>query len=679
MSRAGAALAVAKAVSEAVSKAAAALVLSAVLLSVVGPVAAGRSSDKSKGCSFPAEWEGQWFQLGQQGVIINGSAMHGKGHCVESDGDKYIMMDKNDAGKQSCYGCMIIYQRHMDVLQYKEAWPCKDYGDQNIEQLCGDVHSDNPLHSMFRKQPKDGPVRCPFAHPPYTFSYNKGTGDCQSPVSRVDSCMDSSRLLIRNAACADVAGTQDLVEELECLATWKDGPYQYMVGKLSRPELGGVFQSDEESYRCFVYENVNNTTQIAVSPDASCTGIPSPSDGSKVMKLTRADLSHTRCKFPPWVVQHRHWYSLDKARLYNFTHTNSSFRHEVREDPNLTTMMASMALMSHGAQAPPTYSTGALAAGLQGDRHKRNELVGVCHSVQEAVAPSRDAAQAQPASGSGSGHDRKMARFVVHVTSGCESGYICMQFYERDNHVIEVQQSYKYAAVPDEACSADFFDTKTLPYVTLITAHPHTRKCPHVGRYIVDGQISQQRRKRKAIESNIAVTDPDTSHLDNFADCAENSFQSLAVGCQSHSNDIMEFHSTCSNMATSYSCHGTWEENGTSYLIASTSKSSGAKRFCFIYTREMLPIADGYNRLDGKHGPMAAARRSSILRLSTVAESCQRDIVPGHNGAWAFNLTVEGQCDNYGVDGTDGATTAQLSGILITAALIAIASLSALR
>lgn len=100
------------------------------------------------------------------------------------------------------------------------AWPCKNYGDHNIEELCGDVHSDNPLHSMFRKQPKDGPVRCPFTHPPYTFSYNKGTGECQSPVSRVDSCMDSSRLLIRNAACADVAGAQDLGTCNACNVTW---------------------------------------------------------------------------------------------------------------------------------------------------------------------------------------------------------------------------------------------------------------------------------------------------------------------------------------------------------------------------------------------------------------------------------------------------------------------------
>lgn len=170
----------------------------------------------------------------------------------------------------------------------------------------------------------------------------------------------------------------------------------------------------------------------------------------------------------------------------------------------------------------------------------------------------------------------------------------------------------------------------------------HNRKCPHVGRYTVTGQISQQRRKRKAIDSSSAASEPDSAHVDNFADCSENNYHSLVVGCQNN-NDIMEFHSTCTNVATSYSCHGTWEENGTSYLIASTSKSTGAKRFCFIYTRELLPLAHGYNRANGKHGPLAEARRSSILRLSSVAESCLRDVVPGHDGALAFNLTVEGK------------------------------------
>lgn len=40
---------------------------------------------------------------------------------------------------------------------------------------------------------------------------------------------------------------------------------------------------------------------------------------------------------------------------------------------------------------------------------------------------------------------------------------------------------------------------------------------------------------------------------------------------------------------------------------------------------------------------------------------------------------VAGQCDPYGMESTDGATTAQLSGLLITSAFIVVASLSALR
>lgn len=40
---------------------------------------------------------------------------------------------------------------------------------------------------------------------------------------------------------------------------------------------------------------------------------------------------------------------------------------------------------------------------------------------------------------------------------------------------------------------------------------------------------------------------------------------------------------------------------------------------------------------------------------------------------------VAGQCDPYGMESTDGATTAQLSGLLITSAFIVVASVSALR
>jgi hypothetical protein len=93
-----------------------------------------------------------------------------------------------------------------------------------------------------------------------------------------------------------------------------------------------------------------------------------------------------------------------------------------------------------------------------------------------------------------------------------------------------------------------------------------------------------------------------------------------------------------------YFCHGSWEDNGTSYLIASpvSRKSVGARRYCFIYTRSsgesgmgLLLHADG-----NKHGGMGSV--SAMLRLSSATESCHRNINPGVTGSWAFNLTING-------------------------------------
>lgn len=78
------------------------------------------------------------------------------------------------------------------------------------------------------------------------------------------------------------------VEELQCLATWKDGSTRYMVGKLSH----GRVKTNEESYRCFVYERVQTHDRkvaynVAQSGDATCNGLLSALEGSKVMRLTK--------------------------------------------------------------------------------------------------------------------------------------------------------------------------------------------------------------------------------------------------------------------------------------------------------------------------------------------------------------------------------------------------------
>lgn len=108
-------------------------------------------------------------------------------------------------------------------------------------------------------------------------------------------------------------------EELECLATWKEGSSRYLVGRLNHDHA----TSNEDRYRCFVYEradqnvqgNLNRATSgvglenneqevllsnglsmenssieifnVAQSGDATCNGLFSPMEGSRTMKLTK--------------------------------------------------------------------------------------------------------------------------------------------------------------------------------------------------------------------------------------------------------------------------------------------------------------------------------------------------------------------------------------------------------
>ena len=47
-----------------------------------------------------------------------------------------------------------------------------------------------------------------------------------------------------------------VVEELTCLAAWKDGNARYLVGLVSHNHA----TSNEERFRCFVYEKINSNS-----------------------------------------------------------------------------------------------------------------------------------------------------------------------------------------------------------------------------------------------------------------------------------------------------------------------------------------------------------------------------------------------------------------------------------
>lgn len=115
-------------------------------------------------------------------------------------------------------------------------------------------------------------------------------------MSNIESCTEESRLLLNLQACPDVAGTESTgmytgdrsikpemgyscrnvkvneifnasVEELTCLATWKDGNSRYLVGLVSHHHA----VSNEERYRCFVYEKILSSGKLYCACDFDFT------------------------------------------------------------------------------------------------------------------------------------------------------------------------------------------------------------------------------------------------------------------------------------------------------------------------------------------------------------------------------------------------------------------------
>lgn len=179
-----------------------------------------------------------------------------------------------------------------------------------LQDFCFDITGDAALYSMFRKYPEAKPIPCPFKNAPFTFSYNRGTGDCNNPPSKAESCTDDSRLVLKYQACPDVSSTESngkcfvaglnfkkhfngicrfAVEELVCIAIWKEGSTRYLIGKISQGNRR-TLTSDEDQYRCFIYqkstEHGQSVYNIAQSGDATCNGLQNAFEGSKTMKLT---------------------------------------------------------------------------------------------------------------------------------------------------------------------------------------------------------------------------------------------------------------------------------------------------------------------------------------------------------------------------------------------------------
>ncbi|XP_019771742.1 uncharacterized protein LOC109545465 isoform X2 [Dendroctonus ponderosae] len=531
-------------------------------------------------CYFPERWEGAWFQSGVRApVLIEGPRLSTKGRCLGSDGDKFLMVDE----KRACYRCVVIHEKHKNVLQYKETF-C--HGRDALPTLCSLITGDALLYSLFRENAS--PVSCPFRGP-FTFTYNRGHGECRSPVSNIDTCTEDSKLLLSYQACPDIYGSESTVEELQCLASWKEGSVRYLVGQIHHHHV----TSNEDRFRCFVYEKTTPSSEnaegidyrVAQSGDATCNGLFSATEGSRTMTLRRAQPIN-KCRFPSWIANFNHWHTLDFSQSFSFHHRNSTLR-----------------------------------IGNSSGIEMKVLCVQVKHSREE-----------------------EHVVLVTHFTMGCQSGFNCMSFYRRDGHVAEIQIGSQTNRLED-ACSTPFFNKSSLPYITLVTSSSDraTQPCPYMGKFDVTNVVRSDEAnfpKEARLESDSAyfdrrmrsrrytkprVEDWDfrrVKRLDQSSNCDSKSFSSLVIGC--NKMDTMEFNTECTtpDLITAYSCHGRWEENGTSFLITTPiSRAHGARKFCFMY-KELGP---------------------NVVAFST-SSYCNRLIQPGITGDLIFNLTNRGKC-----------------------------------
>ncbi|XP_070851657.1 uncharacterized protein aus isoform X2 [Drosophila suzukii] len=447
----------------------------------------GGRQDAPTNCTFPARWEGSWFLSGyQQSIHIKGSQFSYRGRCAASDGNKYLIVDE-----KGCHRCLVIYEKHKNVLQYKES-ECEgdsmymhqsnpsalamrssnkqsdhrggahpntnghsrlsssdqyimrsnddmnDYfckGRETLQNLCDQIPGDALLYSLFRESAE--PVKCPLKGP-FIFTYNRGHGECKSPVSNIESCTEESRLLLSFQACPDVQGTESTVEELTCLATWKDGNSRYLVGLVSHHHA----ISNEERYRCFVYEKISSLMggpsmlsskdaeyKLAQSGDATCNGLDSAEVGSRIMSLRKPPVAE-RCDFPAWFKGPRHWHALMGNAVYNY-HSNDGSVHIIKPNGYMETRA-------------------------------------LCEQINKQTPTEMMA--------------------VVHYTTGCQSGFMCMMFYRRDTFVIEIQTG-KPAIRLEDACAPDHFDINKMAYITLLASNPDLAICPMEGIYTLRGAI----------------------------------------------------------------------------------------------------------------------------------------------------------------------------------------------
>merc|ERR1712029_1094315 len=212
-----------------------------------------------------------------------------------------------------------------------------------------------------------------------------------------------------------------------------------------------------------------------------------------------------------------------------------------------------------------------------------------------------------------------VTRIVAHVKAGCDSGYVCLDFYYQDKHVIQMRYGDK-STNPNEACMNYYFDAQNSPLITLVSEGRNTRPCPFSGRYTLSAG-------------------PSTGAMSALMSGQLNCHQAVMhAGCSASDDLIVE--SVCSrnleeNVRTKWSCHGRWRTgDNRQMLVLSTPLFTGRNNEVSSGLASASNfVCLSYTEVDG------------ILEATASTSSCQlpdassyQSYLPG------FNITSSGPC-----------------------------------
>jgi len=388
-----------------------------------------QSYSSQDGCSLPDDWTGAWFESGVPGTVSlnasSGSVQH-KGKCVKKlrySSSHFIFQSSREG---NCKRCLSIYQKHDNVLQYKES-KCMMEHMRNYNELCRSISVDEPLKTLFRVTVGGG-VACPITGT-YSFTYSRGHGLCSYPLSSLHQCADKSQMVLSYQACVDIKGSQRQTEQAHCIGDWKEGSTYYFAAILNTSHV--TRQDREDSYRCFVYKQIHNGYLLSQSAEAKCN-LYTATEGYRTMTLTRLREEDTSCELPAWVTQHRRYHSLHHNTLYNINQAGNTITVQPED-----------------------------VDAVEGLKNTRLECVS-----SKLVT-------------------NLTAKYIVQSVESCsQATFHCVQLWRRTDNVIQIKIG-KHSPSSEDACHEQLFFDSSVATHTLTTAHLHSATCPLTGSFFL--------------------------------------------------------------------------------------------------------------------------------------------------------------------------------------------------